>query len=155
MSKPARTEMLGKIHRDGTQKTGLNDIGREYSLGEIFTMTSAGPARVLGLADRGHLGAGALADIRCYKEHMNVKTMFANPAWVMRRGKVVMKQGKMLGDPAPGNTFAVRPAWDEDRQVAFHQALGERLSIRPENYGLGADRDERKFQEVPCASKAS
>jgi formylmethanofuran dehydrogenase subunit A len=154
MSRPARMEGLRQIHGDAKQKTGLHEITREYSLGEIFAMTSAGPAQVLGLTDRGHLGAGALADIRCYEKNGNIKDMFANPAWVMRRGNVVLKHGKKSGDPAPGHTLAVRPAWNADRQMAFHQALGERLSIRPENYGLGADHEQQKFQEVPCASKA-
>ena len=155
MSRSARMETLGKIHRDATQKTGLHEITREYSLNEIFAMTSAGPARTLGFADRGHLGAGALADIRCYKKNFNIRDMFTNPAWVMRRGTVVMKHGNMHGDPTPGSTLAIRPAWDADRQTAFLQALGNSLSIRPEQYGLGADCDERKFQEVPCVSKVS
>jgi HAD superfamily hydrolase (TIGR01509 family) len=37
----------------------LADLDREYSLSEIAIITSAGPARALGLSNKGHLGVGA------------------------------------------------------------------------------------------------
>jgi len=46
--------------------TALPDLDREYSLNEIAIITRAGPARLLGLKNKGHLGAGADADITIY-----------------------------------------------------------------------------------------
>ncbi len=67
------------MHPDATRKSGLAGLGREYSLGEIFTMTSYGPARALGLKDRGHLEPGSLADLRCYTKQDDMITMFPKP----------------------------------------------------------------------------
>ena len=38
----------------------------EYTLSEIAIITSAGPARALGLSQKGHLGVGADADVTIY-----------------------------------------------------------------------------------------
>ena len=44
----------------------LDGLSREYSLSEIAIVTRAGPARLLGLRHKGHLGVGADADITVY-----------------------------------------------------------------------------------------
>ena len=46
----------------------LASIEREYTLEEIAIMTRAAPAKLLGLKDRGHLGAGAIADVAVYRK---------------------------------------------------------------------------------------
>ena len=56
------------------------------SLYEIAIMTRAAPARLLGLADRGHLGAGAAADIAVYREQADREAMFATPRYVFKDG---------------------------------------------------------------------
>ena len=53
-------------------------------------MTRAAPARLLGLADRGHLGAGAAADIAVYREDADRERMFRDAALRLqgrRRGR--------------------------------------------------------------------
>lgn len=154
MSQDARRDILVKIHPAGREKTGLGTIARELSLGEVFAMTSSGPAQALGLADRGQLGPGALADIRAYRRQANIREMFAGPAWVMRRGQVVAREGQLIARQA-GQTLVVRPGWDEDRRPAIHQALSKEISIRPEHYGLGQATTAEAFQEVLCKSGAS
>jgi formylmethanofuran dehydrogenase subunit A len=62
-----RNEMLASIQPDAAAQSALKDIAREYSLYEIAIMTRAGPARILGLQDRGHLGVGAVADVVIYE----------------------------------------------------------------------------------------
>src|SRR5216110_610666 len=44
----------------------LDGLAREYTLGEIAIVTRAGPARLLGLPQKGHLGPGADADVTVY-----------------------------------------------------------------------------------------
>ena len=45
---------MGAINQDALKYSSLASIDREYSLYEIAIMTRAGPARSLGLKDRGH-----------------------------------------------------------------------------------------------------
>ena len=40
------------------ERSTLTDLDREYTLNEIAIITRAGPARILGLKHKGHLGAG-------------------------------------------------------------------------------------------------
>jgi len=151
MSRPARQEMLKRIHPAGTRKTGLAGIEREFTLDEIFAMTSWGPAKALGLADRGHLGTGALADLRCYRKQTNLCNMFTRPEWVMRRGKVVV-QGGQLAAPDRGGLVVVRPTWDEDRLPLIQAALADLVSVPVGDYGLGAA-GQIGAEEVVCASR--
>ncbi len=152
MSREARQEMLARVHPAARRKTGLGSIQRQLSLGEIIAMTSYGPAKALGLADRGHLGPGALADLRAFRPQSSISEMFARPVWVMRRGQVVVREGQVI-DNLPGVTLVARPAWDENRRPSILNALAEEISIRPEHYGLGEALAGDEFQEVPCRSR--
>ncbi len=154
MSRDARQEVLLKIHPAALHKTGLGSIPRQLSLGEVIAMTSAGPAKALGLADRGHLAPGALADLRAYRPQSNIREMFACPAWVMRRGRIVAREGQVVSSQ-PGVTLVARPAWNEARRPAILQDLAEWISIQPEHYSLGVSAPGDEFQEVPCRSTAS
>ena len=49
----------------------------------------AGPARLLGLRLKGHLGVGADADVTVYARDRNVARMFASPRYVIKRGVLV------------------------------------------------------------------
>ncbi|MGH7753230.1 MAG: formylmethanofuran dehydrogenase subunit A, partial [Gemmatimonadales bacterium] len=57
-----RRECLKKLPGKTLRRTVLADLDREYSLSEVAIVTSAGPARALGLSSKGHLGVGADAD---------------------------------------------------------------------------------------------
>ena len=151
MSKPARQEMMKSCHPAAEQKTGLSGIEREYSLGEILTLTSWGPAQALGLTDRGHMHAGGLADLRCYRKQANLREMFARPAWVMYRGKVVMKDGLPTDDAAESHVLVVRPAWDEDRRSCLENELENWVSLPARDYALGPD-GQPGVKEVACSS---
>jgi len=161
MSRAARAEVLERIHPAGRDKSGLAGLEREYSLGEVFAMTSTGPARALGLTDRGHLGVGALADMRCYRPQADIQAMFAQPAWVMRRGRIVCRDGQVLDRPAPGldrpgggGGFGPRVGHGAPT-ARIHRALSEVVTVRPEEYALGAGGERPDYREVPCASAAS
>jgi formylmethanofuran dehydrogenase subunit A len=137
MSWPARQEMLKRCHPAATHNSGLTGIQREYNLGEVFAMTSSGPARALGMTDRGHLNPGGLADLRCYRKQPDLQGMFSCPAWVMRRGRIVVRDGQRI--PAEeGGLLVVRPSWDEDRLPRLQAALADLISIPVEKYALGS-----------------
>ena len=47
-----------KLPAKALKRIVLADLDREYTLSEIAIITSAGPARALGLSQKGHLGVG-------------------------------------------------------------------------------------------------
>ena len=73
----------------------LPELDREYTLYEIAIITSAGPARALGLPQKGHLGVGADADVAIYNENPNAAEMFAYPRYVIKGGEVVIEEGEI------------------------------------------------------------
>ena len=99
----------------------LPQLKREYGLAEIAIVTRAAPARLLGLAGRGHLGAGAAADIAAYREQADREAMFAAPAWVFKDGEAVVREGRIQATPQ-GATHVVRPEYDRaiERELAEH-----------------------------------
>lgn len=113
MDREFRREWLEKLNPRVRRFTTLHELDREYTLDEIATVTRAGQARVLGLADKGHLGVGADADVAVYREQGDRERMFAAPAWVVKGGEVVVRDGEIvaavdgrplgvdLGDPPP------------------------------------------------------
>ena len=61
-----RREVLGRVPAKVKSRSILADLDREYTLSEIAIVTRAGPARILGLKNKGHLGPGADADVTIY-----------------------------------------------------------------------------------------
>jgi len=67
MSNKKRQEEIKTVHEAVHARTKLPGLDRELDFSEIAIMTRAGTARVLGLLDtKGHLGAGADADISIF-----------------------------------------------------------------------------------------
>src|SRR5205823_11040573 len=66
MSRDLRRSMLDRLPARVRERCSLADLGREYSLNEIAIITRAAPARILGLSNKGHLGAGADGDVTIY-----------------------------------------------------------------------------------------
>lgn len=111
MDKAFRAEQLAKLHPDAPAASTLPALTREFSLYEIAIVTRAGPARLLGLADRGHLGEGAAADIAVYRDDANRERMFSMPAYVFKDGQLIARDGTLLAAPTGGIHF-VRPEYD-------------------------------------------
>jgi len=72
------------------QATGVNGIHLDIGHVSVFRaiITRAGPARSLGLKDRGHLGVGASGDITVYRDDPDREAMFATPELVFKNGEV-------------------------------------------------------------------
>jgi formylmethanofuran dehydrogenase subunit A len=96
MDKTFRNEKLAGINKHAVAASTLDSIAREYSLYEIAILTRAGPSRILGLHDRGHLAVGAAADIAVYRPHDNAETMFESPKLVFKDGTLVVRDGKVV-----------------------------------------------------------
>src|SRR5205823_12900591 len=95
MDRSFRAEKLAAIHSAAAAASQLAALDREYDLHDIAVITRAGPARALGLADRGHLGAGAVADIAVYDEQADKEAMFSRAAYVFKDGQLVVRDGTL------------------------------------------------------------
>ncbi|CAL1240649.1 formylmethanofuran dehydrogenase subunit A [Candidatus Methylocalor cossyra] len=111
MDKSFRNDRLASLHPEAVAQSTLGSIDREYSLYEIAIMTRAGAARLLGLADRGHLGPGAAADITVYTEDDDKERMFARPDYVFKDGELVVERGEVV-KVVWGNVHTVKPEFD-------------------------------------------
>jgi formylmethanofuran dehydrogenase subunit A len=108
MDKDFRNAMRSTLHPKTAQRTCLAELDREYTLEEIAIITRAAPARILGLSDKGHLGKGARADIAIYREQSDKEKMFSVPAYVLKDGHLVVRDGEPLQTLA-GRRLFVEP----------------------------------------------
>jgi len=106
MDRSFRNEQLARLHPDVAAQCALKDLSRELTLNEIAIMTRGGPARLLGLKDRGQLGVGAAADITVYRDAADAETLFSHPAWVLKDGVPVVRDGQVIATPAGGTHYA-------------------------------------------------
>jgi formylmethanofuran dehydrogenase subunit A len=118
-------------------------IAREYTLNEIAIVTRAGPARLLGLRDKGHLGVGADADGTVYARDENAARMFATPRYVLKGGTLVVEEGELRRAPA-GRRLHVRPAHDPAVTRDLKRFFDQYATVSFENYPVGELRD------APC-----
>ncbi len=135
MDKGFRDDMLQKINPDAAAMSILPTITRQYSLDEIAIITRAGPARSLGLRDRGHLGVGACADITVYRDNADREAMFKTPELVFKNGELVVKNGKVV-KVAQGATHVARPAYDRSIEGPLKSYFDRYLTVRMENFKL-------------------
>jgi formylmethanofuran dehydrogenase subunit A len=115
MDREFRNEQIGRANHSAIRRTVLlDDLDREYTLSEIAIVTRAGPARLLGLAGKGHLGVGADADVTVYDDLDDREEMFSRPRWVIKGGRVVVEDGELRETP-PGSLL--RSAADHDPEI--------------------------------------
>jgi formylmethanofuran dehydrogenase subunit A len=136
MDRGFRNERLATIHPDAAALSILGSIDREYSLYEIAVMTRAAPARSLGLADRGHLGVGAAADITVYKDHRNRERMFERPEYVFKDGRLVAKKGKIV-KVTTGTTHVIRPEYDRGIEGRLRDYMARYQTVGIDNFAVG------------------
>ena len=133
-----RNDALATIQPDAAAQSALKDIAREYSLYEIAIMTRAGPARILGLEDRGHLGAGAAADVVIYEPQADVEAMFRAPRYVFKDGRLVAERGELKA-VSFGSIHTVKPEFDRgiERELDDYFARYQTLSMA--SFKIGDD----------------
>jgi formylmethanofuran dehydrogenase subunit A len=95
---------------------------------------SAGPARALGLFQKGNLGLGCDGDVVIYEEDPNVRKMFGHPRYVIKGGEIVLEDGEIREAP-PGREFLVKPPCDpgiDTSCVPFETVIRCNLRTIPE-----------------------
>ena len=141
MDRAYRDEQIGRVERRLLAGSALADgLGREYSLSEIAIITRAGPARLLGLQNKGHLGVGADADVTVYVPDDNRATMFSAPRYVLKSGVLAVEEGHLRRAPA-GHRLHVRPSFDQSVTHDIERYFDQYGTVRFANYPVAGLRD--------------
>ena len=133
MDRQYRRDMLKTVNESFRDRSVLADLDREYTLNEIAIITRAGPARILGLTNKGHLGVGADGDVAIYTPHENKETMFALPRYVIKSGRILVEEGD-LRESHDGRSLHVAPAYDPGLEADIAKWFEQYYSIRFRNY---------------------
>jgi formylmethanofuran dehydrogenase subunit A len=142
MNADYRRECVKKLPPKALKRMVLADLDRQYTLSEIATITSAGPARALGLAQKGHLGVGADADVAIYNENPDGVLMFRYPRYVIKAGEIVVEEGD-IRNVIDGREFIVRPTYDEQIEAYLRPLFQQYYTISFDNYPVEMERIER------------
>jgi formylmethanofuran dehydrogenase subunit A len=151
MDRNYRAQVIEGVQRRAQTHSGLKDVTREYSLYEIAIITRAGPARCLGLKNKGHLGIGADGDVTIYPKESDPKAMFSHPRYTIKAGEVVAKDGQILIDK-PGTTMYVSPGFDHQIESSIVEEFEKFYTIRFKNYPVHYEHYLPQRAEVPCAT---
>jgi formylmethanofuran dehydrogenase subunit A len=149
MDRIYRQEVLKRVHPRVLQRSTLKDLDREYSLYEIAIITRAGPARMLGLKDKGHLGPGADADVTVYTPNPDRRAMFELPRYVLKGGEVVVEQGEIRQDLF-GQTLHVAPEFDQGAVPDIKKWFETYYTIQFANYPVDASHLSQGGAAVAC-----
>ena len=134
MDREFRNEQIGRVNKQAIKRTVLlDDLDREYTLEEIAIITRAGPARLLGLRDKGHLGVGADADITVYDDRADREEMFSTPRYVIKDGHAVVEDGE-LRETGPGRLLRVGAEYDPSIEPTLEKLFEDRYSVRFSSY---------------------
>jgi formylmethanofuran dehydrogenase subunit A len=134
MDRQFRNEQIRSVNQAAMKKTVLlDDLAREYTLQEIAIVTRAGPARLLGLKNKGHLGVGADADITIYEDKADKEEMFSTPRYVIKSGEIIIEDGEFRADHE-GKVLHVAPAYDPQIVQVIKPFFDDYYSIQFENY---------------------
>ena len=148
MDRTYRKDVLKTLPELVRERSLLKDLEREYSLSEIAIITRAGPARILGLRNKGHLGPGADADVTIYTPDSNYETMFQLPRHVIKAGRVIIDQGEIREDFS-GKTLLVSPGYDRDVESDIRHWFEQTYSIQWRNYPI-EDSSIGDREVIPC-----
>jgi len=141
MHADARKERVKKLPAKALSRIVLADLDREYTLYEIAIITSAGPARALGLPQKGHLGVGADADIAVFNSCEDVARMFAYPRYVIKHGEVVIEEGE-IRKAVQGKGLLVRPTYDDKVEAFIRPLFQQYYTMSFDNYPVEMERIE-------------
>ncbi len=138
MDRGLRSDVLKTLPVGVQTRSALADLTREYSLSEIAVITRAGPARMLGLTNKGHLAPGADADITIYSPDDDKERMFALPRFVIKGGAIVVEDGE-LRSAAIGRALHVEPGFDPAAADGWKDWFEREASFQFANYAVELD----------------
>ena len=142
MNADFRREKLKALPAKARNRIVLPDLTREYTLSEIAIITSAGPARALGMPRKGHLGVGADADVSIYNDDPQPDRMFGYPRYVLKGGEVVLEEGEIRQTPQ-GREFLVQPSYDGQIEEYLRPVFQQVYTMSFDNYPVEMERVAR------------
>jgi formylmethanofuran dehydrogenase subunit A len=152
MDKQFRLEQVRSVNQKAMAQTVLLDgLEREYSLREIAIITRAGPAKLLGLADKGHLGVGADADITIYMECDDKEEMFTTPRYVFKDGQMIIEDSEFRTDHE-GRILHVAPDYDPKIKQVIRPFFEDYYTIQFDNYAV-SEKYLHQHQVVPTTNQ--
>jgi formylmethanofuran dehydrogenase subunit A len=138
MDRTYREDVLKTVPAKVREQSALSGMDRQYTLSEIAIITRAGPARILGLTNKGHLGPGADADITIYTSNPNQETMFELPRYVIKSGVLIVENGEIRVE-FYGKTLHVAPEYDHEVEPDIQKWFEDSYSIRWRNYPVESE----------------
>jgi formylmethanofuran dehydrogenase subunit A len=168
MSNQRRMEMMDnkEVHSWSHRKSALATLDREYDFQEIATITRAAPGKIYGFQDRGHLGAGALADIAVYDLEPNnfdpsrdaaaVEKAFSNALYTIKDGEVLVKDGEVVKVVPSKHVWTNVQGFEEEEKRVLEQIMpmfSKYYTVRFENYVVHDQYTEPEFEYKVNASK--
>jgi formylmethanofuran dehydrogenase subunit A len=145
MDRAYRDEQIKRVEPRLIAGSALADgLARELTLNEIAIITRAGPARLLGLHDKGHLGVGAEADVTVYMPDADAAMMFSTPRYVVKGGALVVEEGQLRRAPV-GRRLHVRPPFDPAIARDLERHFDRYSTVRFANYPV------RTLHDAPMA----
>ncbi len=142
MNADYRRERVRALPAKALKRIVLADLDRQYSFYEIAIITSAGPARALGLKHKGNLGVGADADLAIYNQNPDGALMFRYPRYVVKAGEVVVEEGEIRSAQV-GREFVVQPACDPAIEAFLRPLFQQHYTMSFDNYPVELERLER------------
>ena len=152
MDRGHRADLIKQLLESVRTRSGLGDLSREYSLSEVAIITRAGPARILGLANKGHLGIGADADVTIYAPDADKERMFAIPRYVLKGGEIIVEDGELRAWSL-GRTLIAAPDFDRADEPAIAAWFETASTVQFANYPVRPDEVDRP-EVVPCRGQA-
>ena len=144
MDRTYRDEQLARVNPKLLAGSALADgLPREYTLAEIAIATRSGPAKLLGLGGKGHLGAGADADVTVYNVEENVAEMFRTPRYVVKGGTLVVEEGQLRRAPV-GQRLRVQPEFDRRIESGLRRYFDQYATVSFDHYPV-------RLPGAPCA----
>ena len=102
----------------------------------------------LGLRHKGHLGVGADADIAVYEPCSDYEAMFARPRYVIKSGRVVVRDGRAVQE-CFGRRFLPDLPDRDDVTYWLAPEFARLYSVSFSNYPIDRERFE-PCEVVPC-----
>ncbi|KAB1072005.1 formylmethanofuran dehydrogenase subunit A [Methylobacterium planeticum] len=151
MDKEARDREIATLPAVVGARSSLPGIEREYTLSEIAQLTRSGPAKLLGLDDRGHLRAGARADVAVYRDDRDRTAMFSRAKLVLKDGVPIVEDGEVVAWRA-GRTLALSVESDKAMARRTDAYLQDRFGQGLDSFAVpdAAFPVADVFEEVAC-----
>lgn len=151
MDKTERDREIADLPAIVGERSGLPGIEREYTLSEIAQLTRSGPAKLLGLTDRGHLREGAKADIAVYRDDKDRTAMFANARLVLKDGETIVEDGEIVAWTT-GRTLELDVEGDAGMAKRSDAYLQDRFGEGLDSFAVpdAAFPEQKIFEDVAC-----